>query len=181
MNQSSIANHTPSALYEFLRANHRFEAFEGRAPDRWSDYAESVTRSYRQLLERRGFARIPGCESHSGQPVFFDEGLRLLDGDRLQHAQAGRFLNFDQRLFTAKVSLSPYQVQTTSMGECVMGVLVTFDAKNLALVWARTNDAGAESRVLQTIDHVVCNSQSAAGFTTLIGSKRSDVCVELFS
>lgn len=187
MNRNRIATPIVAAisvtdeLYQFLKAHHKFEAFEGRNRDRWSDYSQSVARSYQQMLDKRGFARIPAYETCAGEAVYFDQALRLIEGERLKFAQRSRLQDFDQRAFLGSTVLSSFGVQTLSLGECVMGIAVTTDGRQIALVWSSAQDANAESRVLAVINRALCNSSNASTFLELLKAKPTDVCVELQS
>jgi hypothetical protein len=169
------------ALYAFLKAHHKDEAFEGRnGRDRWLDYSTTVRRCYSQNLEKRGFACIPGYESSTGQAVFFDRNLKLIEGERLECTNRRQFLEFDQRVFLASIIISPYGLQTTSLGECVIGVSVVVSRKPTVLVWSNRLGADSESRVTNAINRAVCNSQSTSTFISFLKSKPEDVSVEAF-
>lgn len=174
------SNSESDALYVFLRTHHRNDAFEGRnGRDRWLDYSATVTRHYRQTLDRRGFARIPAYESSSGAPVFFDRSLKLIEGERLQYAERGKFAEFDQSAFLSGIITSPYGIQTTSLGECVMGIRVIASGTQL-LVWSNDQSAEPERRVTSAIKRAVCNSRSVSTFIDFLKSKPEDISIETF-
>ena len=111
--------------------------------------------------------------------MFFDPQLRQIEGERLQLAQRSHVLDFDQTAFLARVVLSPYQVQTLSLGECVMGIGITIDGKQVATVWGRTPHSGSECHLRHAINRALCNSRSRLAFLELLKTKRADACVEI--
>lgn len=65
-------------LYTFLKANYRYERFEGRNCKDFPDYAGDVTRGRLRDLEQRGYDLISRHESASGRAIYFRPDLSII-------------------------------------------------------------------------------------------------------